>query len=155
MKHIKPWLFRGLVILTLGFSMSIAFHPDVRSSVRSVFVAPQRIVLSTVFGQFTEDGSFHIVKVKTREGIIVEIYRALNRESVMNLIDKIELPQHKDAYFTFNGASTNLAIDDIDGDNKLELLVPSFDQSLVAHLNVFKFDNDAKRFEQVQPTEIQ
>jgi hypothetical protein len=47
-----------------------------------------------------------------------------------------------------------MGLADIDKDHNLELLVPVFDQSLVARLNVFKFNPNTKNFEKILNTQI-
>ena len=47
------------------------------------------------------------------------------------------------------GQATNLALKDIDGDNSMEIIVPTYDSNLVAHLNVYKYDPFSRRFIQM------
>jgi hypothetical protein len=72
----------------------------------------------------------------------------------MNLVDRVELLQHKDAHFSFGGGSTNLAVDDINGDGRSEVIVPSLDKQLVAHLAIFEFDSETGRLKRLLPDEI-
>lgn len=152
MKRLSSLIFRILAVAVFAISLTMVFHPDVRSSIRSIFVSDQRTVLSTAKGVFNSDeGEFSFIKIRTRHGIFVEVYRN-NNSSSATLVDRIELLKHKDAFFTFNGQATNLAIDDIDGDNLPELLVPSFDSQLVAHLSVYKYNIGSHRFESESPS---
>ncbi len=152
MKRVSKIIFRFSAVVIFALSFVMVFHPDVRSSLRSIFKPEQRSVLSTAKAIFsTSEGEFNFVKIRTLDGIYVEVYKkGSHSESV--LVDRIELPKHKDAFFTFNGQATNLAIDDIDSDTQLELLVPSFDSQLIAHLNVFKFNPESHRFEAQNPS---
>lgn len=153
MQKLSRIAFRIFAILGLALSMSMVFHPSVKSAIRTVFVKEQRSILSTAKGLFNDaKDSFSFVKIKTREAIFIEVYRELDAKT--EFVDRIELPKHKDAFFTFNGQTTNLAIDDIDGDQSPELLVPTFDSELVAHLSVFKFNASSNRFEPIDPSEI-
>jgi hypothetical protein len=67
------------------------------------------------------------------------------------LIDRVLLPDKHDGLFNFEGHVTRLAIADIDQDGTMELLAPTFDQQLVPHLNVFRYNKDLKKFEPYQP----
>ncbi|MEZ4870891.1 MAG: hypothetical protein R2827_01335 [Bdellovibrionales bacterium] len=49
----------------------------------------------------------------------------------------------------FRGQSTNLAVDDVNGDNIPEIIAPSFDKHLVAHMNVFSYNPVTKKFENI------
>ena len=56
------------------------------------------------------------------------------------LLGSIKLPDQRDGYFYFQGKATNLALDDLDGDEVLEIIVPSFGEIFRARLNIFKYD---------------
>lgn len=150
MKKYSIYIVRAVTILMFASSLSMVFHPGVRASVRSAFIKDFRSVLSTTQGTFNSaQNSFSFIKIRNQSGIIVEVYKQDSQST--QFVDKIELPTHKDAFFTFNGQATNLAIDDIDGDQEPELLVPSFDGQMIAHLNVYKFNSELKKFERQNP----
>jgi hypothetical protein len=65
------------------------------------------------------------------------------------LVERIEITDARDAFFSFNGQATNLAIDDVNGDGRPEILVPTFDRNLVGRLNVFEYNNDTREFSKV------
>jgi hypothetical protein len=135
-----------IILAACLFSGFLALHPKLNKAVKYTFQKKYRTVLSTVSGRIMDDGKItKVVKLKTKDGIFLEIYHG--DKSLKPLISKIKLPDARDAYFIFQGQSTNLALEDLDGDNKLEILVPSFDKNLVAHLNVYKFNKKSNTFE--------
>lgn len=141
----------GLVLLFMGalFLVSIAavFHPDLKSKIQRSFHPDSRYVLSTVTGDALGNGAnVSVVKVKTPNGIAVEVYKG---EDSLDLIQRIPLNTSRDAYFNLNGEAVNLALDDVDGDGHLEILVPTFDDDLIAHLSVYKFDRDSGKFKKM------
>ena len=81
----------------------------------------------------------------------MEVYgrQKLNKLAIPTLIASTKLPDKKDGYFTFNGDVTNLAVDDIDNDKKSEILATTFDNDLVAHLNVYRYVPGQKELELV------
>jgi hypothetical protein len=135
----------GLIGL-FALAILAALHPDVRSEARGLFIRDYRTIVSTAKSDlFGAQSSVTIVKVKTREALALEIYEAAE-DGTSRLIQKITLPDAKDGYFNFNGQATNLAVDDIDGDGRPEILAPSFDQNLVGRLNVYQFNPETKNF---------
>lgn len=143
----KIWKFSFVALFAA--SLLTALHPDVRAQVRGSLLRDYRTVVSSAKGDLTNDGtSYNIIKVKTRDDLILEVYKGSN-EGKLELVEKIQMPNQRDGYFSFNGQATNLAVDDIDGDGRPEILVPSFDRDLVGHLNVFRFDPTAKNFQKV------
>ncbi len=143
----KIWKFSFVALFAA--SLLTALHPDIRAQVRGTLLNDYRMVVSSANGDLLSDGTpFNIIKIKTRDDIFLEVYRS-SQEGKLELVEKIQMPQQRDGYFSFNGEATNLAVDDIDGDGRPEILVPSFDRDLVGHLNVFRFDPTAKNFQKV------
>lgn len=137
---------RGLLVLLSATMLVIALHPDLRLSVRGSLLKNQRTIVSTAHGDLTGDGSdMTVAKVKTRDGLFIEIYES-RQDGSQRMVERIEIQDKRDGYFNFNGQATNLVIDDIDGDGRPEILVPSFDQSLIGHINVYRYDKAAGAF---------
>lgn len=141
----------------LGLMAVAAFvavvHPDVRASVRGSLRSDYRTVVSTAKGDLNGSGSlFTVAKVKTRDNIYLEIFETVAgtaAETAPHLVERIELSDSRDAYFNFNGQATNLAIDDVDGDGRPEILAPTFDRNLVGRLNVFQYNDSTREFQKV------
>lgn len=143
----KNWDFLsiGLGVGMMILSFGIAFHGGLRYELRNALSLNQRVVLSTVTGEITADGVLSkVVKVRSEDKIFIEVYKMY--ESGQELITKLAIPDVHDGYFHIKGESTNLLLNDVDGDNIPEIIAPSFDKDLVAHLNVFKFDSNSNRF---------
>lgn len=145
-------------------------HPDVRTSVRGSLRSDFRTVVSTAKGDLSGTGvMFTVAKIKTRDNIYLEIFEsvidhtlddesenassdtspAVLESSSTRLVERIEISDARDAYFSFNGQATNLAIDDVNGDGRPEILVPTFDRNLVGRLNVFEYNNDTREFSRI------
>jgi hypothetical protein len=138
-------------------------HPDVRTSVRSSLRSDFRTVVSTAKGDLSGTGvMFTVAKIKTRDNIYLEIFETVIEQTLdgeadsassgseaPRLVERIEITDARDAFFSFNGQATNLAIDDVNGDGRPEILVPTFDRNLVGRLNVFEYNNDTREFNRV------
>lgn len=155
MEKFKFVTFRLATVSIFALSFVIVFHPDVRSSIRAALVKEQRTALSVITLN-NEAGmpAFKIIKVKTPHGIILEAYRATGMGGASDLTDEVNLPQHKDAYFNLRGQQTNLAMDDLDGDHKPEILVPTFSPQLMSRLNIYKFNFLNGKFEPMDPATL-
>lgn len=136
----------SLVVLFVIMLMS-ALVPDIRSALRTTMIVDFRTVVSTAHGDLLGIGrDLTVAKVRTRDSLFIEVYEP-RENGGQRLVERIELEDKKDGYFNFNGRATNLAIDDIDGDGRLEILAPSFDQNLVGHLNVFSYNQGTGLFQ--------
>jgi hypothetical protein len=146
-------ILRALGFATMIGMLVIALNSDFRSSVRGALIPQYREVLAVAKADLDQSGNpEQILKVKTHNGIFLEVYgQAKNSLSSFRqeLLATVKLPDQKDGYFTFNGEVTNLAVDVIDKDRQPKILTTSFDNDLVAHLNVYKFVRGQKELELV------
>ena len=140
---------RAALIGLFGLMLIASLHPDVRSQIRTSVLKDFRVVVSTAKGDLLGVGThLTVAKVKTRDSLLLEVYESV-ADGTQRLMERIELPDKKDGFFNFNGQATNLAIDDVDGDGRLEIIAPSFDQNLVGHLNIYHYDQGARGFQRV------
>ena len=138
---------RTILVGLFALFFFAALLPEVRSSIRGSVLKDYRMVISTVQGDLAGNGKeLTVAKVRTREAIYLEIY-VPKEDGSQKLLERIELPDKKDGFFNFNGQATNLAIDDIDGDGQKEIIVPSFDQNMVGHLNIYRFEQATGAFQ--------
>lgn len=146
-------MMRAFLILGFSASMVMILHPEVRTAIKGRLKPEDRSVLSVALAQFETGIPYRIVKVRTSTGIQLEIYRS-PQDSRLNMVDRVDLASHKDAFFSFSGGTTNLAVDDINGDGRPEIIVPTLDSQLVAHLAVFQFDTETKKLKRLLPDDI-
>lgn len=144
----KTWLPKIFFTAVLATSWVLVLNPDAHTHIRGLLHKDSRIVLSTAMGDLMSNGTLtQVVKIKTAKGIQLEIY-GTPKNGIMPLLQVLELPdQHRDAFFQLNDQSTNLALDDVNGDGRIDILAPAFDNDLVSHLNIFSFNSDLKKFE--------
>jgi hypothetical protein len=129
--------------------MIAALNPDIRSGLRASLLNDQRQVVSTAKGHLAGDSRmFTVAKVKTAGALSLEIFEVIGNGQE-KLVEKIELADARDGYFDFNGHSSNLAIDDVNGDGRPEILAPTFDNNLVGHLNVYNLDPESNSIQKV------
>jgi hypothetical protein len=140
-----PTLIAAALVLAAGV-------PSWREKAQSYFANRGHEILATAEGDLLGDGtSVKIIKFRNGEGIYVEILKMLpNGDS--HVVDRILLPDKHDGMFNYQGHVTRLAVADINNDGHMELLVPTFDNQLVPHLNVFHYNPTTTRFEPFQPT---
>jgi hypothetical protein len=143
-KYVKYLLFTTALTLAV-----VSLNREWSKSIHDSIFDTKRTLLSTAVGDVLGDGTpIQVIKVKTGDQLSIEVYAPGIRGSRI-LVDRIPLEQEQDGYFTFNGELVGIAVDDIEGDKKAEILAPAFDQQLTAHLNVFKYDTTSKSFQRV------
>ncbi len=143
----------SLVFAALAL-VTISAIPPWRQSVRAIFSSEKREILAKITSQLTaKEEIYTLVKIKQKNQIFVEVYRQADPHAVSEFISKIELTDHKDAFFTFQGQATNMAVSDVDQDGIQEVLIPAYDQSMNARLNIYKYDIGTKNFTRMSTSE--
>jgi hypothetical protein len=148
------WLEIALWAAAFLFLMAgllVALNPLWRKALQTRWTSQDRVVLSTALGDLLGDGSLvKVVKYQNSQGIQIEVLGEGEGGS-RPLIDRIYLTDRHNGFFDFQGEATQLALVDVDSDGKLELIAPTFDENLTAHLNVFKYSPEFHRFEAIRP----
>lgn len=146
----KRWLLISVFLILTAILLAIVITPSLREQIRARFIPEGRSILATAEGDVLNDGSVaKVIKYRDREGIFVEILK-VEEGGKTTYVDRLLLPDRHDGLFNYKGHVTRLAIADVDDDGKMELLAPSFDNQLVPHLNVFRYNAGIKRFEPYQ-----
>jgi hypothetical protein len=138
------WLILAPCLLLIG----VCIYPPSRRAIQErIFPAYSREILATADGDLLGDGNpVKVIKYKGPDTIFLEVI-----DPVTNvLVARILLPDRHDGMFNLHGRVTKLAIADIDSDGRKELLAPTFDDQLVPHLNIYRYNPGSKRFESVK-----
>ena len=137
----KPLYIFSAILFTI--SLSIGLSERVRDNIRSALLPNQSKVLSVIRTvQIKDDLIVDIYKIKEQSGIIVKFINATTGEHFQTFS-----PQDSwDGYYLVNGRNTNLFLNDVDNDQSLEILAPTFTQNLEARLHVLKYDSASNNF---------
>ena len=133
--------------LTLGFAIVAAslmafaaLNTNTRKELRAVLTPEFRKVVSVAEADLGGDGRlWKVVKVATRDSIWLEVYRT-TEAGVVEVVEKLQQPQRRDGYYSFQGQAANLVIEDVDNDGQLEILSPSFNMDLVGKLDIYRYE---------------
>lgn len=133
--------------------LTVAIVPSLRNSVKEIFSSSERIILAKVSGNITAEGPrVTVLKIRSKDTLILEVYSD-DPGQENTLIAKIPLFETKDAYFVVNGNATNLALTDVDKDEILEIVAPTYNEQMVPRLNIFKYNRASKSFDRVNAPE--
>ena len=143
MKKISWFLF---VFAILNISTIIILFSPARGWIQSRIIPQGQKILSVVHGDLMNDSSsIKVVKFQTITGIVLEFYSDIQQGS-RYLISRVEIPNAQDGFFDHRGQAVQLAIVDLDGDGKMELLSPTFNEMMFARLNPYYYSPEQKSF---------
>ncbi len=134
---------------SLGFFailvLMIALIPNWREALQSFFWGEDRIILAKSNGHLNTAGPYlSVFKIKTRDGLFVEVYK--DNGSVSEKLAELPLEGTQDGFFNFQNQATNLVLTDVDQDGFVDIVAPTFDEFQQARLNVYRYDKDAAAY---------
>lgn len=145
-KNKLQWLITFAFIFIALVLMIATSIPSSRKQLRNYFQSDSHEILSTISGDVFGDGTpTKILKTRSQNGLFIEIYKT-PAGLAPQLFQKINLPEIKDGHLIVNGEAANLVLDDVNKDMKPEILVPSFDRQLKAHLHIYTYNADQGLF---------
>ena len=142
---------------TIIFSVFVLFQivsvyllfSDLKKVIRSKWKSQKEELLSVVQGDISGSGNFiKVLKFKTKDGIRVEFLKETD-SGVRETITSAVIKDSYNGFFEYRGQAIQLGMSDVDGDGIMEILAPSFDENLIAHLNVYYYDQHADDFKRL------
>lgn len=142
----KKWIlvFTQLVCMQL-ISLIILFSPA-KDHIQSWLFPNENKLLAVVYGDVAGDGTFvKVLKFKTKDGIRIEFLKQ-DYDGMKTLIAQKDIHHPYNGFFEYRGNSVQLAMGDVNGDGIMEVMAPSFDKNLIAHLNVYSYHQEHDTF---------
>ena len=148
LKGFLDFAIYSIALTFFSLTTICVLNNGIRKNLHDMFAFHQREVLSTATGNIFSDGRrVKVIKVRKNNEFFLEIYGSdVGFSSGPLLLSRISLSFKEDAYINFKGISSNLALYDVDGDNKLEILVPGYEENLSARINIYKYDEEQNIF---------
>lgn len=139
-----------LILLVGCLAMAVvALNPQWRQKAQRMVFPKERVVLSSVWGQFSVDSPrMKAVKSLDSRGVFVEIF-VEEPDKTLKLISTLVTGHPHDGQFNFKGHMSRLVAADIDEDGMDELLVPTFDSSMRPNLGLYKYQPNTKEFQKI------
>ena len=140
------WTVLIFVFAVLNIGSAVILFSPAREWVQARFTSKGQEMLSVVYGDLMHNGSsVKVVKFKTITGIVLEFYSE-SQNGARYLVSRVEIPNATDGFFDHRGQAVQLAVVDLDGDGKMELLSPTFDEQMLARLNPYHYSSEAEGF---------
>jgi len=112
-----------------------------------VYTKPLQKTLQTADSHLTEKkGVTRVLKIKRGDKIYLEFLTQLPDNSFLH-INSVQLNGEREAYYDYWGEITSLQILDEDGDGKLDIIAPTFDEFLQPKVNLVFYNEKKRKFE--------
>lgn len=137
----------ALILFLISVLVSFALvNPKVKKWTQSLLIDTDRRVLSQLDTSI-DKMNVKILKIKEMKGLFLEIYK--KTDASPQLLDRVMLTDKKDAFYSFENKKLNLFLKDINEDKIPEILVPTIDKNMTAHLNIFSFSSVTEKLEKI------
>jgi hypothetical protein len=138
----KTYLIAAMAVIAIVFAVLSSSQ-----SVRNYFSASstERLILAKLFTSY-DDINYVVFKMRTDDGIDIEIYEKDPITYFQKLKQKFSFPDDKDAFLMVDGNSISLALSDVDQNGIMDIVMPTVDQYGLSRLNIFKYDSELKQF---------
>lgn len=156
-KLLSFFFFLFLSLSSFFVVLKASVRKDLKQGVSAYFEKPYRKILSKAGGfLFFDNRYFNIFKVQTHKGLFIEIYKAYDSRTKSSLLfDRILLSNPYDGYIHVQHEyrkrkfiqASGFLVADIDKDKMMEIIVPSFGQYFTAYIDVYKYNQESRKFE--------
>ncbi len=143
----KRWLLFSLqLLITQIVSWVILFSP-MKQRIQSYLFSNKEELMAVAEGDLDGLGNkVKVLKYKSKLGIRIEFLRGNSRNTAIEFLNQENINHPYNGYFMYRGHTVQLGMVDMDGDGVMEVVAPSFDKNLMAHLNVFKYNQVQDKF---------
>lgn len=141
-KAVSAPLLVSALIVSLFFAVGSSM-----TSIRKIFTptGEERKVLAKVFADYGHK-IYVIFKVKTRDGIALEIFEKDVSHDQQNFKQRFILTDDSEAYLMVNNDSMNLGLVDVNKDGQMDIVAPTVDKNGNSRLNVYEYNKDLNQF---------
>ena len=142
----KKWIFSIAVLFSFQMALWIVNASYLELMVRNWWMPNKDELIAVSKGDIDGDGTLiKVLKFKTKTGIRVEFLKETN-DGTREYLRSYTIRHPYNGFFEYRGNSIQLAMSDVDGDGVMEVLAPTFDRQLMAHLNVYYYDSHRNDF---------
>lgn len=142
--------------LLTALAIFIYLNPHSRKMISDWGGSKQRTVLASIeTTTLRGPHPFKILKIKEGSDLWLEVYFLMQNQDghIENeLHKKLTLKGAFDGHILIQERASNLAIANIDADQDLEILAPTYDRSMTPILNIYKYDPILEEFKLLDPT---
>jgi len=146
MKHLSVYklCLWAVSALSLLASVGLFMSPDLQNRVQSALYPRARLVLASLETDLNVHGhKYKVLKIKTGKEIWIEIYN-LRQENAQ--VVSFKILAKADGQMFVNDETSPLFASDLNGDNVLEIVAPTFSLEFQPQIHAFELNKVSGRF---------
>lgn len=142
------WLLGLLFLISIVTHYIFIYQPlKGKKWLSLIYTKPIQKTLQRVDGPLIDsDMDIRVLKVKKGNQIYLEFLSKQPSKSYIK-INSVLLKGHREAYYEYWGDMISLAIQDADGDGRLDVIAPTFDKFFRPLINVVSYNPKSQKFE--------
>ncbi len=135
----------SLTLVLLSFTLILS--PKIRFSLNNLIENKNREIIAILETNLSiPNKDFKILKIKQNSDLWIEIY---DLSSSKDRVAQFQLLKKTDAQMFVDKKSSSLFASDLDGDEILEILAPSFNSKLHPKIHAFRYNPTTDSFSQI------
>ncbi len=144
--------FSASAFVLLVLSVMLVLSRSSQSLLEDLVLSPDRKVIATLKTDLSmPNKKFKILKVRSQRDLWIEIYDLnLSEDRVANF----KLPSKFDGQMFINKKASSLFASDIDGDQILEIIAPSFSSNLRPKVHAFRYNPITDSFSEISDQDL-
>ena len=147
----KGWLALALLCFSLFINLIFILRPlQGKSWLSKIYKKPLKQTLRIMEGTLIEAGiKVRVLKIKEGGKIYLQ-FLSKQPDNSFFLINKVELQGRREAYYRYwrkEKEMYSLLLFDDDGDGRLDVIAPAFDQLFIPQNNIAAYNQKTKQFE--------
>jgi hypothetical protein len=149
---IKDLLLSAVILTFLSLSLLMVFSSKTQSYFSGLFQNNSRIVLAQIETDLEMPNKrFKIVKVKDQQSLWLEFY---NLNLSEDRVAAFKISSKFDGQMFVGERASSLFVSDLDGDQILEIIAPSYDRDMKPKISTFKYNPITDSFSRITNQEL-
>lgn len=152
LKSVTSFVFSIIALALLGLSFTLVLSPTFRQTFNNLITSDQRHIIANLETNLSlPNKSFKILKISAKKNLWIEIYD-LNLSE--DRVAEFKLSIKTDGRMFINNRASSLFASDLDGDQILEIIVPTFDLELNPQIHAYRYNPITDKFSEISDQDL-
>jgi hypothetical protein len=152
LKSTTSFVISILAVLLLALSFTLVLNSKFRQAFNNLITSDERHIIANLETNLSlPNKSFKILKISAKKNLWIEIYDLNFSE---DRVAEFKLPIKTDGRMFINNRASSLFASDLDGDQILEVIVPTFDLELNPRIYAYRYNPITDKFSEISDQDL-